>query len=339
MPLIPQIGRNHIRIRTLVIGISLFLWAGIIMHLFPFWWMLATSFKATAEVYSNPAGFFPKEVSFASYKLLFGTLTGSKALAAGSIFQYPMTLYIKNSLILSFTTIAIQIPATLLLAYACSRLHYPIARSIIFYLCVATMMIPYQVKMIPVFLMLSHFPWPTDYIPYIPFTSIQFPSFSLIGSFWGIILPITFNGYNFLIMKSSFDTIDKGYIEAARMDGCSEFGIVTHIILPLSRPVIAFVSYQAFIMSWNNFLGPWIILQNVQQKWPLAVIIYQLQAFLTAASSSQATSASAEAMRAAGAGYNALMALALIECIPVFTMFVFFREQIMKGVKIQGLKA
>jgi ABC-type glycerol-3-phosphate transport system permease component len=206
-------------------------------------------------------------------------------------------------------------------------------------MCVATMMIPYQVRMVPSFLLMCHFPWPTDYVPNIPFTSIKFPSVSFVGSFIGVILPVTFSGYNFLILKSFFDGIDKEYIEAARMDGCGEIGIMIHIVLPLARPVIAFVFYTTFMNSWNNFMGPWLILGGIQEKWPLSVILYQLQLFLNNTSSAQAASPAAQAMRQAGAGFNALMALALIQCIPMLILFVFFREQIMKGVKMKGLKA
>lgn len=339
MPIIPEIGRNHFRVRLLLIGITLFLWIGIALHLFPFWWMVSTSLKSTQEIFANPAGFFPSEVSFASYKLLFSTLSGAKA-SGTELFRFPMTMYIKNSLIVAMGTIGIQLPITLLLAYATSRLHSKKAAAVIFYMVISTMMIPYQVKMVPSFLLLSHFPWPTDYIPNIPFTDIQMPSYSFIGSFMGVIMPVMFNAYNFLILKSFFDTIDKQYIEAARMDGCGEMGIVMHVVLPLARPAIAFVTYSSFISAWNNFMGPWLMLQGEQEKWPLSVIIYRLQEFLSAQSSSLSSSSSAgEALKAAGAGFNALMALALIECIPVFVLFVFFREQIMKGVKIQGLKA
>ncbi len=341
MPIIPEIGRKHIRVRLLLIGITAFLWFGVLMHLFPVWWMISTSLKTTVEIYANPVGFIPDQISFASYKLLFGSLTGSKTGVglSTSLFKYPMTVYIKNSLVLALGVLCVQIPSTLLLAYATSRLHSNKIRQAIFYLSIATMMIPYQVKMVPSFLLLSHFPWPTDYVPNIPFTSIQFPSVSFVGSFWGVILPVTFNSYNFLLLKSFFDGIDKEYIEAARIDGCSEFSIITQIMLPLARPIIAFTSYVAFVNSWNNFMGPWIMLQNVQDKWPLAVIVFQLQQYLINSSAAQATSEAAEALRASGAGYNALMALALIECIPIMLLFMFFREQIMKGVKMKGLKA
>jgi ABC-type glycerol-3-phosphate transport system permease component len=340
MPIIPEIGRKHIRVRLLLIGITSFLWIGVLLHLFPVWWMISTSLKTTAEIYANPIGFVPQEISFASYKLLFGSLTGSKTgSATTNLFKYPMTLYIKNSLMLAMGVLCVQIPSTLLLAYATSRLHTNKIKQGIFYLCVATMMIPAQVKMVPSFLLLSHFPWPTDYIPNIPFTSIQFPSVSFIGSFWGVILPVTFNSYNFLLLKNFFDGIDKEYIEAARIDGCSEINIITQIMLPLARPIIAFTCYVSFVNSWNNFMGPWIILQNVQEKWPLAVVVFQLQQFLVNSGATAATSEASEALRASGAGYNALMALALIECIPVMLLFMFFREQIMKGVKMKGLKA
>lgn len=339
MPLIPSIGRKHIRVRLLLFSITAFLWFGVIMHLFPVWYMIATSLKTTAEVFANPIGLIPEKLSFASYKLLFNTLTGTKAFAGTALFKYPMTLYIKNSFIIALGVICINLPITVMAAYAVSRLHTKRTKTILFYLIIANMMIPYQIKMVPSFLLLCHFPWPTDYVPNIPFTSIQFPSISFIGSFFGIIMPAAFSSYNFMILKTFFDGIDKEYIEAARIDGCGEMGIMFHIILPLARPVIAFIFYTIFIGSWNNFMGPWLILGGIQEKWPLSVILYQLQMFLNNTSQAQATSEAAEAMRAAGAGFNALMALALIQCIPILVLFIFFREQIMKGVKLKGLKA
>jgi multiple sugar transport system permease protein len=338
MPLIPHVGRKHIRVRFLLLGIGGFLWFGVLLHLFPIWWMVATSLKSSAEIFTNPIGLIPHHASFASYKLLLGTLSGSKSMG-GTLFKYPMTVYIKNSFIIAMGVLALQVPITLSLAYACSRLHSPLAKQVIFMMCISTMMLPQSVRMVPSFLLMSHFPWPTDFVPNIPLTDLKFPSYSFVGSFFGVILPGIFSGYNFLILKSFFDGIDKEYIEAARMDGCSEIGIVTQIVLPLARPVIAFVSYTTFIGAWNNFMGPWIMLQNEQSKWPLSVITFQLQQYLNTNSATQATSDAAEAMHAAGAGYNALMSLALIESVPVFTLFLFFREQIMKGVKLKGLKA
>src|SRR3989339_1374717 len=152
MPLIPQIGRKHFRVRWLLISITSLLWIGVLLHLFPIWYMISTSLKATAEVYANPVGLIPQKISFASYKLLFNSLTGTKAFAETLLFKYPMTLYIKNSFLLALGVISVNIPTTLMLAYATSRLHAHRTKVVLFYICVATMMIPYQVKMVPSFL-------------------------------------------------------------------------------------------------------------------------------------------------------------------------------------------
>lgn len=335
MPLIPQIGRRKVTVRMLLWGITLFLWAGVALHVFPLWWMISTSLKSTSEIFTNPVGLFPDQVSLASYKLMFGTLSGSKALG-GQLFQHPLTVYIRNSLIIAFGEVLLQVPVVVGLAYACARLHTTRVKMAIFYFAIATMMLPGTVKLVPNFLLLTHFPWPTDHVPTI--FGFTLPSVSLVGSFTGVILPGMFSGFNFLILKSFFEGIDKEYIEAARLDGCKELDILILIMLPLSRPVIAYVCYTTFCGGWNSFMAPWIILQGEPDKWPLAVIMYQLVQSLTATGAATAANTAVDALRASGAGYNALMGIALIESLPIVALFIFFREQIMKGVKLQGLK-
>ena len=198
-------------------------------------------------------------------------------------------------------------------------------------------MIPGQVAVVPRFLLLSHFPWPTRAVPEL--MGYALPSLSFVGTYWGIVLPAAFSAFNFLLFKGFFDTLPTELIEAARIDGASEGWTLTQIMLPLARPVIAVTGYFTFTGAWNDFLGPWIMLMSEQGRWPLSVALYKLQAALT---SWQPTSGSADpaaaALIASGVGYNALMALAVIESIPMFIAFLLFREQLMKGIQISGLK-
>ena len=109
-------------------------------------------------------------------------------------------------------------------------------------------------------------------------------------------------------------------------------------MLPMARPVIGVVLYFSFNAAWNNFMGPYLVLMSDQTKWPMAVILFHLQEFLTNLNPEQLNNPAVEALKSSGAGFNALMALALVQSAPVFIMFIIFREQIMKGIRLRGFK-
>jgi multiple sugar transport system permease protein len=167
----------------------------------------------------------------------------------------------------------------------------------------------------------------------------MFPSVSFVGTYWGVILPAAFSAFNFLLFKGFFDTLPTDLIEAARIDGASELTALRRIMLPLARPVLAVTSYFAFVGAWNDFLGPWIILMSEQGKWPLSVVLYKLQYFLMSWQPSQGSmDPAAQKLLTSGIGFNALMAISVVESIPMFIAFLIFREQLMKGIQIAGLK-
>ena len=136
-----------------------------------------------------------------------------------------------------------------------------------------------------------------------------------MGTYWGIVLPAAFSAFNFLLFKGFFDTLPSELMEAARMDGASEMMTLRRIMLPLARPVIAVTGYFTFIGAWNDFLGPWIMLMSEQGKWPLSVALYKLQYALTGWQPTQGACRSfhSRQLLSSGVGYNALMALAVIE--------------------------
>jgi ABC-type glycerol-3-phosphate transport system permease component len=339
LPLIPNVGRSRPQVRRQLKIIAAFLWVGVLLHLFPVAWMLSASFKPTREIFDQPFRLLPQHPTTASYKLLFTTISANGMNLDTSVFRYPLRVYFQNSVILASLTVLLQLPITALAAYAVSKLHAPRAARALFYFFIGTLMIPGQIAIVPRFLLLTHFPWPSRAVPHIPFTDMTFPVMSLIGTYWGVVLPAAFSAFNFLLFKGFFDTLPTELIEAARMDGASELTTLRIVMLPLARPVVAVTTYFAFTGAWNDFLGPWIILMSEQGKWPLSVVLYKLQYMLMSWQPSQGSMDPAmQQLVASGVGFNALMALSVVESIPMFIAFLIFREQLMRGIQISGLK-
>ena len=339
MPLIPEVGRHRPKARLQICLIAAFLWLGVLLHLFPVAWMLSASLKPTAEIFSRPFNLIPEHPTGASYKLLLSSVNASALSNGTDIFRYPLYVYLRNSLLIAGFTVLLQIPITAMAAYAVSKLHSARTAKALFYFFIGTLMIPGQIAIVPRFLLLSHFPWPTRAIPMIPFFNMPFPSVSFVGTYWGIVLPAAFSAFNFLLFKGFFDTLPTELLEAARLDGASELTTLRAIMLPLARPVVAVTTYFAFTGAWNDFLGPWIMLMSEQGKWPLSVVLYKLQFFLTSWQPTEGSmDPAAQQLIAAGVGYNALMAASVIESIPMFIAFLLFREQLMKGIQLSGLK-
>jgi len=339
VPLIPQVGRRRTRARLVLLLIGGVLWLGVLLHLFPVAWMISASLKPTREIFEQPFRLVPDEPTIASYRLLFTTVSAAGLNLNVDVFRYPLAVYLKNSIALSVLTVLLQIPITAMAAYAVSKLHAPRAGRWLFFFFISTLMIPGQIATVPRFLLLSHFPWPTRDVPVIPFLDTPFPSVSFVGTYWGVVLPAAFSAFNFLLFKGFFDTLPSDLIEAARIDGASDLATLRVVMLPLARPVVAVTTYFAFTGAWNDFLGPWIMLMSEQGKWPLSVVLYKLQYFLTGWQPSQGSMDPAvQQLVSSGVGYNALMALSVVESIPIFIAFLIFREQLMRGIQISNLK-
>jgi len=333
MPLIPKVGRKKINMRFLIGTITAVLWLGVALHLFPVWWMFTTSIKPSYEIFKFPPTLWPAHPSLAAYKLLF-------ALGAGGydVFQYPVKVYMKNSFIITASIMLIQIPITSLMAYALSKLSSPKWSRLLFLYCIGVMLIPGAISLIPRFLLMRYFPFPTKSIPNIPFTDISFPTHSFLNSYWAVILPAIYSPFFLLLFKGFFDTIPSELINAARLDGASELSIFRRIILPVSKPVFAVVSYFSFSAAWNQFMWPLIVLQK-NKLYPLSVMMYKFQNFLQYSDVAATTSSSqGRKLLEAGMTYNGLMAIAIIQSIPVFIMFLIFREYLMTGIRLRGFK-
>jgi multiple sugar transport system permease protein len=187
-----------------------------------------------------------------------------------------------------------------LVAYSFSRIHWW-GRDVLFFLCIATMMIPFQVQMIPLYIIFRKLGWNDSYKPLV------------IPAFFG-------NAYYIFMLRQFFMTIPQELSDAARVDGCSEMGILTRIILPLSKPAIAVVALFQFMAAWNNYLGPLIYI-NRESQFPLALGLRSMRSTFQ------------ESLM-----WPYLMAASTLIVAPMIITFFFTQRTFVEGITLTGVK-
>ena len=153
---------------------------------------------------------------------------------------------------------------------------------------------------------------------YMTFVDVPLIHVNLIGSYLPIWILAGANAFNILLFRNFFNSIPMSYLEAARMDGCSDFGIFGRIILPLSKPIIMVVTIYSITGTWGNFMWPYLILGNTNLE-PVSVMLYRLSTGTTIRD-------------------NEYMLLLMISIIPMIVMYMLFSRQIMGGLNMSGLK-
>ncbi|MBN1400302.1 MAG: carbohydrate ABC transporter permease [Anaerolineae bacterium] len=267
------------------IGRHALLWPLSIIFLVPWFWMITTSVKQIENIYTFPPQWIPNPVVFDAYPK--------------AIVQAKMLSYIRNTLIIAIPTVVGCLFSNTVSAYGFSRLHWP-GRDQVFVLVLATMMLPYQVRMVPVFLIFHKLHWINTFLPLIV------PNF--LGSAW-----FTF------MLRQFFMTIPEDLFDAARIDGCSELRILGQVLIPLAKPALAVVALFRFMSSWNDFVGPLIYL-NDQKYYPLSVGLMNLRQVY------------------GGQDWALLMAGATIAVTPIVILFFFTQRSFIEGITLTGLK-
>lgn len=206
--------------------------------------------------------------------------------------------YLINSIYLVFLTVLGHVFSCSLVAYAFARLRWP-GRNILFGILLASMMLPGQVTMIPVFLIYKHIGW------YNTLKTLWVPSF-LGGAFF------------IFLLRQFMKTIPAELEEAAKIDGCSYFGIYWRIMLPLLKPALAAVAIFTFMNTWNDFMGPLIYL-NDQRLYPLALGLFDLRT-------------------EQGAEFGTLMAASTLMTLPVVALFFLAQRFFIQGITLTGMK-
>lgn len=348
MSLFPKVGRKQPKLRIAWWTIVGFLALGVLLHLIPFYFMITTSFKTGYETLADPPTFWPQQWSLSAWTLAFRIAGLTDPIAAGLVTDgtttqiNPFFLYFWNSIVQAGGAMLLSLPVTALAAYANSKLQRgPMARwSFLFF--IGTMMVPAAVTVLPKLLLTLNFPFalPAGSVPKDPDGNPI--SLVLWDSPWAIILPAGFNAFNFLVFKGFFDTIPNSILQAARVDGGSEFNIFRRIVLPMSVPVFAVCTYFQFSAVWDDFFWASYAFRS-PDRIPTSVAIYSIINRITAAGATDASQAlgNSQAMKqilATGLTYNGMMVLGLLQTFPIFVMFIICREYLMKGIRIRGLR-
>lgn len=265
---------------ALMVGLAL-------VFVLPLIWMLSTSLKNDVQTYHVPPIWVPWPMRFANYP---------EALRA-----QPFGLFFVNSFRYAVLTVVGQVIACSLAAYGFGRLRWK-GRDVLFAVCLATMMIPYQVTMVPLFITFKHLGWINSYKPLI------------VPAFFG-------SAYFIFLLRQFFLTIPQELSEAARIDGTSELGILLRIILPLAKPALAVVGLFQFMGAWDNYLGPLIYI-NDQKMYPVAL---GLQLFKSNFVEKLA--------------WPYLMAATTVTIVPVIVLFYVTQKTLVEGISITGIKA
>lgn len=222
-------------------ALHLLLFAGAIIMLLPFLWMVSSSLKDASQVFRLPPQWIPNPVVWENYKVAWESV--------------PLGQYYWNSLVVCGLTTLGQVGTCILAAYVFARLDFP-GKDIIFLAILATMMIPEQVKMIPTFIILKTLNW--------------------IDTYNGLIVPALVHPFGIFMLRQFFLSIPQELEDAARMDGCSRLGILFRIILPLSKAPISALGVFVFLWQWNSFLWPLIVL-NSKEKYTLQIGLAMLR--------------------------------------------------------------
>ena len=249
----------------------------------PFLWMLSSSFKDSLEVFNFPIQWIPQNLKLENYSYIW-----NKA-------NYPQLFF--NTLKLTVVITILQIVTCSLAAYAFSKLVFP-ERDKIFILYLATLMLPYQVVMIPQFSVIK--------------------IFGLTNTHMALILIQAFNPMGVFLMKQFFDGIPNELSEAARIDGLNEFGIYSKIIMPLSKSVIGTLVILTSVSVWNDFLAPLIYI-NSRELYTIQLGLRNMISEFTAE-------------------YGPIMAASVISIIPILIVFLCFQSFFEQSLASSGVK-
>lgn len=272
---------NDVAVRAIA---YLLLTALVISTLFPFYWMVATSFKQEQRVFRIPTDWIPNPFTWENYVYILKTM--------------PFEAFVLNSLKIAVLATFGDLLTSSLAAYAFARVRFHF-KGIIFTIILATMMIPFQTRMIPLFLIMYRL-------------HLIDTHFAL----WGP--PFLGGAYAIFLIRQYMLTLPQELMDAAKIDGCGHAGIYARIVMPLSKPVLATLGLLSFMGSWNSLLGPLLYL-NTERKFTVTLALTRF--------------------RGSDYSYwTKMMAGATVSLIPVAIVFFFTQQYFVQGVTLTGLK-
>lgn len=255
-----------------------------VLFMMPLFWMVSTSLKTSGDIFSIPPNWIPDTLEWGNY--------------IEAVNSFPFVRYAANSVFITVTSIIGGVLSSAYVAYGFAKVNFP-GKNMWFRLLLATMMVPSQITMIPLFIFYSRLGWINTYYPFI------IPSF--LGSPFFIFL-----------FRQFYLSIPNELNEAARMDGASEFTIWRKIYLPLTKPAMATTAIFLFMFTWNDFMGPLIYLHDPK--------MFTLQLGLR------------NFQQQYGTRWHVLMAASILVAIPSVALFLSFQKYFVKGASISGVK-
>ena len=265
------------------IGMYLLLTIGAIAMILPFLWMLSTSLKSSNVTFVLPPKWIPDNPNLESYRQVFETV--------------PMGRFFFNSIFVAVISTFFQVLICSMAGYAFARIQFK-GREVLFYVYLATLMVPQQVTLTPLFIMMNMLGWANTY--------------------QALILPGIFSAFGTFLMRQFFMGIPNELYDAALIDGSGHLRFLIQIVLPLSKAALVTVVLLSFIGSWNSFLWPLIVARDVA-LYPIQV---GLRSFITEM----------------GNEVHLMMAAATFVIVPVLVLYFFTQKQFTEGIATTGLK-
>ena len=266
-----------------------FLIVGTVSMVLPFFWMISTSLKSYASVFIfNMSGiqWIPNPIYWKNYIDVWTVV--------------PFAWFYLNSLFVCIAVTLAQVATSAFAAYAFSRLKFP-GREKIFFLYLATMMIPGSVTLIPVFVLMRVFGW--------------------IDTYKALIIPAAFSAYGTFMLRQFFMTIPRDLEDAAKIDGCNYWSIFCKVILPLSKTALATLTVFAALGNWVSFMWPLLVTNSIEKRTlPVGLAYFQ------------------EMYQYAQPDWGLLMAGSLVTVVPVIIIFLFSQKFFVEGIKLTGIK-
>lgn len=254
-----------------------------IFMLIPFYWMVISSFKMNKDVFSIPMKWWPDKFEWNNYKIIWKKI--------------PLFTYFMNTAKLTIITTVIQLFTSCFAAYGFTKAKF-VGRDLIFLMYVTTIAIPWQVYMIPQFILVS--------------------KMGLNDTHLGLILMQAFSAFGVFLIRQFYISIPNELCEAARIDGLNEYGIFARVVFPLGKPAMATLVIFTFTNVWNDFMGPLIYLKTKELK----TVQLGIRTFISQF----------------GADYAWIMAASVCSLIPILIVFLSCQRFFVEGVASSGIK-
>jgi multiple sugar transport system permease protein len=251
--------------------------------LLPFIWMVSSSLKLSNEVFAFPIQWIPEKIRWKNYIDIWK--------------QIPLLTFYKNTVKLTVIVTLLQLFTSSFAAYGFAKMKFP-GRNMLFFAYIATIAVPWQVYMVPQFIMMK--------------------KVGLADTHMAIILLQAFTAFGVFLLRQFYVSIPEELSEAARIDGLSEYGIYFKIMLPLSKPALATLTIFTFVNTWNDFMGPMLYLNSTKLK----TIQLGLRMFISQYD----------------AEYSLIMAASVASVIPIIIVFLFTQKFFIEGIATSGLK-